>query len=516
MKKFEEYYIGLDMGTGSVGWAVTDPTYNIIKRHGKALWGIRLFESAKTAEERRIFRTSRRRTERRKNRLHLLQEIFAEEISKKDMGFYQRMKESKYWHEDKKDINGNMPELPYALFADDGFTDKDYYKKYPTIFHLRYALATNTTDKPDIRLLYLALHHIIKHRGHFLFEGKKLSEVKEFSTAIEALVQQAEEQEIDLKSLTQEEVLTQLEHIMSDAQCTKSDKKTQVSKLIVGTDKQKQKQEKAIAALITGCTVKLSDIFADPELDKEEISKICFSDNGYEEKEVEIESVLADRFLLIAAAKGVYDWTVLHDILGDARFLSEAKVKTYEKHRDDLRKVKQLLRMDKEVYEAVFGVSEKNEANYSAYIGMAKKNGKKQPIEKKCSQEDFYKFLKKQFDPCCSDDSVALMSCSDRPPTEIPTDAHSVQSPPERQIAQHWYNYYQSHPKGHQNNHWQIPYVRIPPSRQRMPADYSNPGLFSVKSWRKPTLPLSHPYGQTSVPFWSLPRLLRSQNEHPR
>ena len=32
--------------------------------------------------------------------------------------------------------------------------------------------------------------------------------------------------------------------------------------------------------------------------------------------------------------------------------------------------------MDKEVYEAVFGVSEKNEANYSAYIGMAKKNGK--------------------------------------------------------------------------------------------------------------------------------------------
>ena len=35
MKKYEEYYVGLDMGTGSVGWAVTDPSYNIIKRHGK-------------------------------------------------------------------------------------------------------------------------------------------------------------------------------------------------------------------------------------------------------------------------------------------------------------------------------------------------------------------------------------------------------------------------------------------------------------------------------------------------
>ena len=131
MKKFEEYYLGLDMGTGSVGWAVTDPSYNVIKRHGKALWGIRLFESANTAEERRAFRISRRRTERRKERLALLQEIFAEEICKRDAGFYQRMKESKYWHEDKLDINGNMPELPYALFADDGFTDKDYYKKYP-------------------------------------------------------------------------------------------------------------------------------------------------------------------------------------------------------------------------------------------------------------------------------------------------------------------------------------------------------------------------------------------------
>ena len=46
-----------------------------------------------------------------------------------------------------------MPELPYALFADDGFTDKDYHEQYPTIFHLRNALGNEwTTDKPDIRL----------------------------------------------------------------------------------------------------------------------------------------------------------------------------------------------------------------------------------------------------------------------------------------------------------------------------------------------------------------------------
>lgn len=51
MKKFEEYYIGLDMGTGSVGWAVTDPTYNIIKRHG-----ITLFADSQKMLKQRIHR----------------------------------------------------------------------------------------------------------------------------------------------------------------------------------------------------------------------------------------------------------------------------------------------------------------------------------------------------------------------------------------------------------------------------------------------------------------------------
>lgn len=160
----QEYYLGLDMGTGSVGWAVTDSEYHVLRKHGKALWGVRLFESASTAEERRMFRTSRRRLDRRNWRIEILQEIFAEEISKKDPGFFLRMKESKYYPEDKRDINGNCPELPYALFVDDDFTDKDYHKKFPTIYHLRKMLM-NTEETPDIRLVYLAIHHMMKHRA---------------------------------------------------------------------------------------------------------------------------------------------------------------------------------------------------------------------------------------------------------------------------------------------------------------------------------------------------------------
>ena len=47
----EKYYIGLDIGTNSVGWAVTDPSYRLERFHKKDMWGIRLFEQEKIAEK---------------------------------------------------------------------------------------------------------------------------------------------------------------------------------------------------------------------------------------------------------------------------------------------------------------------------------------------------------------------------------------------------------------------------------------------------------------------------------
>ena len=97
-----EYYLGLDMGSSSVGWAVTNEKYEILRAHGKTLWGVRLFDSAQTAEERRGFRTAKRRLDRRNWRIELLQKIFAEEVEKIDDGFFRRMKESRYWPEDTR------------------------------------------------------------------------------------------------------------------------------------------------------------------------------------------------------------------------------------------------------------------------------------------------------------------------------------------------------------------------------------------------------------------------------
>ena len=80
MKKNEKYYVGFDIGTNSTGWAVTDDTYKLFKCNGHKMWGVRLFDEAETAENRRMHRASRRRLQRRNARIELLQELFAEEI----------------------------------------------------------------------------------------------------------------------------------------------------------------------------------------------------------------------------------------------------------------------------------------------------------------------------------------------------------------------------------------------------------------------------------------------------
>ena len=64
----ERYYVGLDMGTASLGWAVTDEKYRLIRRKGKDLWGVRLFDTANTAAERRTNRVAKRRLARERAR----------------------------------------------------------------------------------------------------------------------------------------------------------------------------------------------------------------------------------------------------------------------------------------------------------------------------------------------------------------------------------------------------------------------------------------------------------------
>ena len=101
MNNKKKYNIGLDIGTTSVGWAVVESDNQKIMRKGnKALWGVRLFDEAVKAESRRNFRSARRRYDRRRERIKLLQEEFKSEMNKVDPNFFTKLKESKYVEKD--------------------------------------------------------------------------------------------------------------------------------------------------------------------------------------------------------------------------------------------------------------------------------------------------------------------------------------------------------------------------------------------------------------------------------
>lgn len=107
MKNFnDDYYVGFDIGTDSVGHAVADTDYNLCKFKGNAMWGVDLFEESNSAAERRTLRSARRRGLRKRNRIEWLQMLFDEEISKVDNAFYQRLKESCLYLDDK---SSNVP-----------------------------------------------------------------------------------------------------------------------------------------------------------------------------------------------------------------------------------------------------------------------------------------------------------------------------------------------------------------------------------------------------------------------
>ena len=408
----KEYFMGFDIGTGSVGWAVTDLDYNLIKINRKPAWGTVLFETSEGAETRRLNRCARRRWKREKERLALLRELFEEEMYKVDPGFFQRLQESRYYPEDKRDENGEMPQLPYALFVDKGYTDVEYHQEFPTIYHLRKALMTE--EGPfDIRLVYLAIAHILKHRGHFLSNmGSGETNVNLCETLVD--LKNCWNSNIAIDGQTQlsfsEKQIEEVEDILKDVRFTKSMKKQKILELM----EKPEKQWKELVALICGGKVSISKLFERAEYENLEESKICFDESSYEDKEEYYATNLGDDYEIIEKAKQVYDSMVLSNILkGDTSgHLSFAKVADYEKHKKDLRILKEAILNDgiggekdrKEVYKRVFGMPLKGEKNYSVYVGRVSFNGKKRVFEEKaCIKADFYKFLEKHILPCITD-----------------------------------------------------------------------------------------------------------------
>ncbi|MBD5529372.1 MAG: type II CRISPR RNA-guided endonuclease Cas9 [Lachnospiraceae bacterium] len=393
------YYMGLDLGTSSVGWAVTDEKYNIVRKKGKDIWGVRLFDEAKTANDRRTNRISRRRRAREVARIGTLKDFFSEAIEEVDPGFYQRVEESKYHEEDKRGEGKD------AIFHDVGFTDKEYYAQYPTIAHLQKELILSK-DKHDVRLVYLAILNLFKHRGHFLNAG--LGDVETDAVTLYSELQRIAVDEFGI-SFSGEYQKQEIDKIVNNRAISKRERAEQLAALW-NIAPSKEKREYEIIKMLCGLSGKIANIFEEGLLTGETGKlQVSFRDARYDEKlgtisECGISSVMD----LIDTAKKLHDCWLLNEIMKGQPYLCFARVSSYEKHREDLRRLKAVIqKYAPEEYEYCFRTM-KND-NYSGYVGSVNCKKIKARRNRKASSEEFFKYLRRILADMPEDEEVQYL-----------------------------------------------------------------------------------------------------------
>jgi len=373
------YSIGLDIGTNSVGWRVITDDYKVPSKKMKVLGntdkrfikknliGALLFDEGTTAEARRLKRTARRRYTRRKNRLRYLQEIFAEEMSKVDSSFFHRLDDSFLIPEDKRGSK-------YPIFAT-LVEEKEYHKQFPTIYHLRKQLA-DSKEKADLRLIYLVLAHMIKYRGHFLYEEAfdiKNNDIQKIFNEFISIYDNT----FEGSSLSGQNA--QVETIFTD-KISKSAKRERVLKLF--PDEKSTGLFSEFLKLIVGNQADFKKHF-----DLEEKAPLQFSKDTYDEDLENLLGQIGDDFAdLFVAAKKLYDAILLSGILtvtdpSTKAPLSASMIERYENHQKDLAVLKQFIKTNlPEKYVEVF--SDQSKDGYAGYI------------DGKTTQEAFYKYIK--------------------------------------------------------------------------------------------------------------------------
>lgn len=396
---------GLDIGTNSVGWCVTDENNQVIQKQGKSLWGVRMFDEAESCKERRAYRTNRRRLKRRKERLTLLQGLFANEMQKVDSSFFMRLNESSYHESDRSNS------FKYTLFNDFHYTDKQYFKDYPTIYHLRKKLL-KMDEKADLRFIYLALHHMVKYRGNFLLEGtedyhpmQKEEADQSFRKLKEILQEILFDNDEGIEMHYDENSFNQLKEINKNFH-----RITELKEQFNGVLNLKKEAylKKVIIPLMVGATINLKDIGSFIEVENFEFKKICVSEEQFDEHVGALTSSYPEQeniFNAMIICKKIYQFFLLGKLLGDHKYLSDAMVEKYEKHKKDLAELKKYMKANHpESYSRLFRkpkkVASKNdkekkedEDNYSRYIGSYATNGEIVRFAHG-SQEGFYKLLK--------------------------------------------------------------------------------------------------------------------------
>lgn len=396
----EDYIVGLDIGTDSCGWVAMNSNNDILKLQGKTAIGSRLFESGKSAAERRLFRTTHRRIKRRRWRLKLLEEFFDPYMAKVDPYFFARLKDSGLSPLDKRK---NVFSIVFPTAAE----DKKFYDDYPTIYHLRYKLMTED-EKFDLREVYLAIHHIIKYRGNFLYN----TSVKDFKaskidvkSSIEKLNKLYDKLALDLNVEFNISNTAEIEKVIKDKQIFKRDKVKKIAALFaIKTDNKEQSKRikdifKQVANAVLGYKTRF-DTIALKEISKDELSDWNFklSDIDADSKfEALMGNLDENEQAILLTIKELFNEVTLNGIVEDGNTLSESMIKKYNDHRDDLKLLKEVIdnHIDrKKAKELALAYDLYVNNRHGQLLQAKKKLGKIKPG----SKEDFYKVVNKNLD----------------------------------------------------------------------------------------------------------------------
>lgn len=402
----KDYYLGLTFEPSAVGWAVTDKDYHILRKCGKDLWGVHEFDMAQTAEKRRNARTSRRLNAKARIRLGLLRSYFAPAIEAVDPDFFTRLDNSKYLLSDK----AACVRYSQIYFNDKGYKDRDYLHDYPTIFHLRSALLDmkHTGQVYDVRLVYLALANMFKHRGNSYFSTSSNMDVlnsEQMELQWECLLTSlADTCDITLRVVPLSHVLD----ILADHTVGKRTKAASLQELFLV--EKKDKGAAAFLKCLCGLSVDASLLF--PVSSDEKVS-INFSSVSYEESIPELEEQLGDAcYAVVEQMKSIYDFSALKSILAGCQYYSLAQVACYEKHHSDLECLKALYRqyLPSTAYKKMFCTD--IPGSYSAYVNYLQEGGKRYRRgvggsggNATSRRQAMYNTIKKDFADCPKDDA---------------------------------------------------------------------------------------------------------------
>lgn len=393
IQKNQEYYLGLDIGTDSVGYAVTGTDYSLLKYRGEPMWGVMTFEAGNNAAERRGYRTARRRLDRRKQRLALLQDLFAVEIRKIDPNFFIRRKESILFPEDS--THG------VQIFQGGGISDEEYHRRYPTIHHLILELMTDPQPH-DIRLIYLACSWLIAHRGHFLFDidPKDTAQLLDFSRNYNDLCVFLDEKE--LPRPWQDTVTpSSISEIMQLPLSISGKKAAFKERIYGGKAIPKGDAEKdwyapdQVISLLSGGTVKLSALLPGSEFEE----SVCLSsdDDMFAQAISALDEEQCEFLMILRKLSDCARLTATMTAESGTQYscISMAKVAVYNRHKADLEYLKSFIRSyHPEKYAEIFQkFHENNYVAFSKHIASVKKQNR--PAKFKWSNKDnFSKYLK--------------------------------------------------------------------------------------------------------------------------